>query len=70
MFKNLSSNGELAISYELATPITVSLTPLEISVLTGQNNIWADSGDVSVEYAADLKTYINNKIAAAVAALS
>ena len=55
----------------IATPITVDLTPLEISVLTGQtNNIWADSGDVSVDYAADLKTYINNKIAAAVAALS
>ena len=55
----------------LATPITVDLTPIEVAVLTGQtNNVWADSGDVSVEYAADLKTYINNKIAAAVAALS
>lgn len=59
------------LCYELAAPITIDLTPLEISVLTGQtNNIWADSGDVSVDYAADLKTYINNKIAAAVAALS
>ena len=59
------------LCYELATPITIPLTPLEISVLTGQtNNIWADAGDVSVDYAADLKTYINNKIAAAVAALS
>lgn len=55
----------------LATPITVDLTPIEVAVLTGQtNNVWADSGDVSVEYAADLKTYINNKIAAVVAALS
>lgn len=63
-------NG-VQLVYELATPITISLTPLEISVLTGQtNNIWADAGDVSVEYAADLKTYIDNKIAAAVAALS
>lgn len=68
-FKTAMNGVQLV--YELATPITIDLTPLEISVLTGQtNNIWADSGNVSVEYAADLKTYINNKIAAAVAALS
>jgi len=54
------------LMYELATPITIDLTPIEISILTGQtNNIWADCGNVSVEYAADLKTYIDNKIAAA-----
>lgn len=68
-FKSAMSGVQLV--YELATPITISLTPIEVAVLTGQtNNIWADSGNVSVEYAADLKTYIDNKIAAAVAALS
>ena len=32
------------------TPITIPLTPQEISTLQGQNNVWADSGDVTVEY--------------------
>ena len=70
-YRTYLASNPFHVCYELATPITISLTPLEISVLTGQtNNIWSDSGNVSVEYAADLKTYINNKIAAAVAALS
>lgn len=38
--------------FELATPITIPLTPQEISTLQGQNNVWADSGDVDVEYIA------------------
>lgn len=36
--------------YELSTPLTIPLTPTEISTLQGQNNLWADSGDVTVEY--------------------
>lgn len=58
------------IVFELATPITYTLTPQDIATILGQNNVWADTGDVTVEYAADLKTYIDSKIAAAVAALS
>ena len=59
------------IVYQLATPITITLDPVTISTIAGQpNNVWADAGDVSVEYAADVKTYIDQKIAAAVAALS
>ena len=57
--------------YELATPITITLDPVQIATIAGQtNNVWADAGDVTVEYAADLKTYIDSKIAAAVAAMS
>jgi len=57
--------------YELATPITIQLDPVQIATIANQpNNVWADAGDVSVEFAADLKTYIDNKIAAAVAAMS
>ena len=59
------------VVYELATPITIQLDPVQIATIAGQtNNVWADAGDVTVEYAADLKTYIDNKIAAAVAAMS
>ena len=57
--------------YELATPITITLDPVTIATIANQtNNVWSDAGDVSVEFAADLKHYIDSKIAAAVAALS
>ena len=63
-------NG-VQLVYELATPIEIQLDPVTISTISGQtNNVWADAGDVTVEYAADLKAYIDSKIAAAVAALS
>lgn len=38
--------------------VTYQLTPTEVSTLLGQNNIWADCGDVSVDYRADTKLYI------------
>ena len=47
------------------------VTPTQIAIVHGQqNNVFADAGNVTVEYAADLITYIDQKIAAAVAALS
>lgn len=67
----LTSLGGLQFVYPLATPITIQLDPVTIAAISGQtNNVWADAGDVSVEFAADLKHYINSKIAAAVAAMS
>ena len=36
--------------YELATPTEVQLTPIEMKTLLGQNNIWADTGEVEVTY--------------------
>jgi hypothetical protein len=54
---------------KLATPIEIDLDPTQVQTLLGLNNVWSD-GEMSVDYAADLKTYIDNKIAAAVAALS
>ena len=51
------------IVYELATPITYQLTPTEVSTVLGQNNIWANCGDVDVEYRADTKLYIQKVIA-------
>lgn len=46
------------VVYELATPITYTLTPTEIRTLLGANNIWADTGDVDVDYRADTKLYV------------
>lgn len=36
------------IVYELATPITIPLTPTEISTLAGQNVVWGDCGEIEL----------------------
>ena len=36
--------------YQIATPTTIQLTGEEITALLGENNVWADSGDVEVTY--------------------
>ena len=41
--------------YELAEPITYTLTPTEITTLLGTNNIWSDTGDTSVTYVVETK---------------
>ena len=56
------------VVYTTATPRTYQLTPQEVKTLLGQNYIWSDSGDVSVDYIADTKKYIDNKILQAIAA--
>lgn len=54
--------------YELATPLTYQLTPKQIAALT-ENYVWASNGgNVSVTFIADTKSYINMKIAEAMAA--
>ena len=48
-FKTAMSGVQLV--YELATPITYQLTPTQVNSLLGQNNLWADTGDIlEVEY--------------------
>lgn len=48
----------LFVTWKVTTPTTYQLTPTQINTLLGINNIWADTGDVSVEYRADTKLYI------------
>ncbi len=48
----------------LETPVQYQLTPTELRTLLGTNNIWADCGDVEVEYRADTGLYIDKKFAA------
>lgn len=38
------------VAYRLATPVVIQLTPTEVVTLLGENNIYANSGDVEVEY--------------------
>lgn len=48
----------------LATPITVQLSATEVTTLLGQNNIWADTGDVTdVTIRCDTALYIQKMIA-------
>ncbi len=43
--------GKIAICYPLATPLTYQLTPAQIQMLLGANNVWSDSnGDTTVQY--------------------
>ena len=47
------------VVYKLATPQTYNLTPTEVKTLLGINNIFADCGDVDVEYVRDATLIIN-----------
>lgn len=58
------NNNPLQVVYPLATPTTIQLTPTQIDSLMGRNNVWADSGDVTVEYIADTKLYIQKVMGA------
>ena len=51
-------NG-VQLCYELATPQTFAHTGQEVDTLVGQNNVWVDTGDVSVTYQASIKGYID-----------
>lgn len=67
-FKTLLESENLQILYDLVTPITYNLTALEvIELLKGVNNLWADCGNVSIEYPCDTKLYVDKKIMEAIA---
>ena len=42
------------------TGTTYTLTPTEVKTLLGENNVWADSGDVEITYRRDISIVINN----------
>ena len=55
-----SLSSPLQVVYKIKTPITYQLTPTEVRTLLGENNIFADTGDiVNLEYRADTKLYID-----------
>ncbi len=45
-FKASLASNPLELIYELATPLTIQLTPTSIKSLQGINNVFADTGDV------------------------
>lgn len=48
------------LCYELAEPQTYQLTPQTINTLQGVNNVWADSGNVAIEYVRDIGLALDN----------
>jgi hypothetical protein len=65
-FKTAMSGVQLA--YELATPITYSLTPKQLETVKGINHISANGNTtIDVDYCADTKLYIDQKLATAIA---
>lgn len=38
------------VVYKLATPQTYQLTPQEVTLLLGENNVWSDSGNIEMAY--------------------
>ena len=53
------ANGTpLQLCYKTTEPTTIQLTPTQVSSLLGNNNIWADSGDVDVVYIRDLNLFL------------
>ena len=63
--------GSTKVVFELATPITYSLTPGQVKTMLGVNTIFADCGSITeVRYPADTKLYIDKKFAELSAAIT
>ena len=61
-FKASLASNNVQICYELAITQIYQLTPTEVATLLGDNTIWADTGDTTVEYRADPDLYIQRKM--------
>lgn len=54
-WKTALASDNVQLLYELNTPFTVQLTAEEVTTLKGQNNIWADCGNVlELSYSANM----------------
>lgn len=62
-FESWLESNPINICYPIETPTEIQLTPTEVNTLLGQNNIWADSGSVEVEYRADTTLAYNELVA-------
>lgn len=51
------------VVYELAAPVTYAVQAAALRTVLGVNHVFADCGDVAVEYRADVVLYIDKKIA-------
>lgn len=59
-FKTAVTGYYVVYPLAAASQTTYQLTQTEVAGLLGENNIWADTGDVYVQFGADIKSYIDN----------
>ena len=57
----LAANN-LQLVYPLAQPQTYQLTPTEVRTLLGENLVYSDADDVTVNYYVDMKGYIDKRL--------
>ena len=50
------------ICYRLATPTTYQLTPQQLATFLGDNAIWANTGNTTVQYCANTKGYVDSTV--------
>lgn len=50
--QQMAQDGEIAILYELAAPITYALAPQAVALAAGENRLWADCGETALGYTA------------------
>lgn len=58
----LASYGDCQFVFDLAEPITIALTPAELELFKGINNVSADAGQVTVMYRQDVFLALNKRI--------
>ena len=58
----LTALGSSAICYMLLTPTTYQLTPTQVALLLGTNNVWCDTGDTQVTYKADVQRWVQKQL--------
>ena len=51
------------VAYKLATPTTIQTSAENISLLKGTNVVSTDGDDIEMKYSADIKAYIDSKLA-------
>lgn len=54
----------MVVAYPAATPAPFTVDPIQFATLLGDNNVWADTGDVTLNYRADTGLYIDKKLGA------
>ena len=54
-----SAGREITVCGELATPQTYNLTAQQVELLTGQNHVWADTGDITITWGDDPNKLVN-----------
>ena len=60
--QKLNQDGTpFTVIYRLVEPIIYNLTPIQIKSFLGKNNLWANTGNISITYSADTKLYIEKQ---------